>query len=99
MPIDQLGDLDHEKLITAGLLLQGVKKRRRAGGRERGRKEMRQRRRRERGQWLANDTLNTPAEEPLQSVNYHLTILRQGSLSMAGRLGRVVRVSFAQSLS
>jgi hypothetical protein len=42
MPIDQLGDLDHEKLITAGLLLQGVRKRRegrRAGGREGRRKE------------------------------------------------------------
>lgn len=34
MPIDQLGDLDHEKLITAGLLLQGVRKRR-EGWRER----------------------------------------------------------------
>jgi len=31
MPIDQLGDLDHEKLITAGLILQGVKKRREGG--------------------------------------------------------------------
>jgi len=29
--MDQLGDLDHEKLITAGLLLQGV---RREGGTE-----------------------------------------------------------------
>lgn len=27
MPIEQLGDLDHEKLITAGLLLQGVSRR------------------------------------------------------------------------
>ena len=33
MSIDQLGDLDHEKLITAGLLLQGV---RGEGGKEDG---------------------------------------------------------------
>jgi hypothetical protein len=33
--MDQLGDLDHEKLITAGLVTQGV----REGGQEGGRRE------------------------------------------------------------